>query len=68
MDNIFIERLCRRVKYEEIYLKEYRSVQELRGALKRYFAFYNNERSHRSLAGQTPSEVYFGEQKMMAAA
>jgi putative transposase len=60
-DNIMIERLWRSVKYEEIYLKEYESVSELIHALKHYFAFYNDERPHQSLDGQTPAEVYWGE-------
>lgn len=59
MDNIMIERLWRTVKYEEIYLKEYNSVGELKRALKVYFDFYNNERSHSSLGGKSPAEVYF---------
>ena len=58
MDNIFIERLWRSVKYEEIYLNEYESVYELRQALKRYFRFYNHERPHQSLGDRSPSEVY----------
>ncbi len=58
-DNIMIERLWRSVKYEEIYLKEYESVSELIHALKHYFAFYNDERPHQSLNGQTPAEVYW---------
>jgi putative transposase len=58
MDNIFIERLWRSVKYEEIYLNEYESVYELRQALKRYFQFYNHERPHQSLGDRSPSEVY----------
>lgn len=68
MDNIFIERLWRSVKYEEIYLKEYRSVDELRKALKKYFHFYNYHRPHQSFDGQTPAEVYFGQQEMRLAA
>lgn len=58
MDNIFIERLWRSVKYEEVYLKEYDSVRELIRSLKVYFDFYNNERPHASLGGKTPAEVY----------
>jgi putative transposase len=58
MDNIMIERLWRSVKYEEIYLKEYASVMELKQSLKRYFKFYNNERPHQSLNAMTPAEVY----------
>jgi len=60
MDNIMVERLWRSVKYEEVYLKEYESVGELTAALKRYFAFYNDERPHRSHGGRTPAEVYYG--------
>ena len=67
-DNIFIERLWRSVKYEEIYLKEYRSVDELRKALKKYLHFYNYYRPHQSFDGQTPAEVYFGQQEMRLAA
>jgi len=58
MDNIFIERLWRSVKYEEIYLHEYQNVKELIVALKKYFNFYNFERSHQSLDDQMPIEVY----------
>ena len=60
MDNIMVERLWRSVKYEEVYLKEYPSVRELRQSLKRYFDFYNNERPHQSFHGMTPAEVYNG--------
>ena len=60
MDNIMVERLWRSVKYEEIYLKEYASVAELIGALRRYFVFYNEERPHQGLDGHTPAEVYRG--------
>jgi len=58
MDNIFIERLWRSVKYEEIYLHEYQNVKELIVALKKYFNFYNFERTHQSLDDQIPIEVY----------
>jgi putative transposase len=57
-DNIFIERLWRSLKYEEIYLNEYRNVKELTKALKTYFDFYNNERFHQSLDDSTPAEIY----------
>lgn len=67
MDNIFIERLWRSVKYEEVYLKEYGSVEELRNALREYFEFYNYERPHQSFAGQTPAEIYRGEPMVQAA-
>lgn len=60
MDNIFIERLWRSVKYEEIYLKEYTSVEDLMRSLKVYFDFYNNQRPHASFGGKTPADVYWG--------
>ncbi len=60
MDNVFIERLWRSVKYEDIYLKEYSTVIELRYGLKQYFMFYNDERPHQSFDSYTPSEVYNG--------
>lgn len=59
MDNIFVERLWRTVKYEEVYLKDYTSVREASDSLSRYFRFYNCERGHQSLANLTPEEVYF---------
>jgi len=58
-DNIFVERLWRTVKYEEVYLHAYESVSAARAALTRYFAFYNCRRPHSSLDGQTPDTVYF---------
>jgi putative transposase len=67
-DNIMIERLWRSVKYEEIYLKDYESVSDLTHALKSYFAFYNHERPHQTLNGQTPAEVYWGETLVRQAA
>ncbi len=57
-DNIFVERLWRSVKYEEVYLREYREVKEAREGLGSYFEFYNRERPHSALKNQTPSEVY----------
>jgi putative transposase len=62
-DNIFIERLWRTVKYEEVYLKDYRDVLEAVGNLKSYFAFYNRERLHQALDYQTPAAIYFGKAK-----
>lgn len=59
LDNIFVERLWRSVKYEEVYLKEYRYVPEARAGLGNYFQFYNDERLHQSLAYQTPAAVYW---------
>jgi putative transposase len=62
-DNIFIERLWRSVKYEEVYLHSYESVSEARSSLSRYLSFYNMERMHSSLGNLTPYEVYFKEQE-----
>lgn len=62
-DNIFIERLWRTVKYEEVYLHSYQTVSEARTALSRYFCFYNTERIHSSLGNLTPYEVYVNEQE-----
>jgi putative transposase len=58
LDHIFVERLWRTVKYEDIYLKDYASVPALEAGLERYFAFYNDERLHQSLAYRTPAEVH----------
>jgi putative transposase len=58
LDNIFVERLWRTVKYEEIYLKKYDSLPDLLIGLTRYFQFYNQERRHQALSYQTPSQVY----------
>jgi len=57
-DNIFIERLWRSLKYEDIYLKDYQNMQELDKGLKNYFNFYNNQRGHQSLGYKTPVEIY----------
>jgi putative transposase len=57
-DNIFVERLWRSVKHEDIYLNGYATMGELLVGLTKYFAFYNNERSHQSLDNQTPQEVH----------
>jgi putative transposase len=59
IDNVFIERLWRSVKYEEVYLKAYESATEARTGLRNYFAFYNTRRTHQSLGSRTPDEVYF---------
>jgi putative transposase len=57
-DNIFVERLWRSVKYEEVYLHDYGTVGEARTGLGRYFPFYNEERLHESLAYKTPGQIY----------
>jgi len=61
-DNIFVERLWRTVKYEEVYPKNYQTVREAKTELAKYFHFYNTERLHESLGYRTPYEVYFEEQ------
>jgi putative transposase len=58
MDNVFIERLWRSVKYEDIYLREYATLAEARAGLKRWFARYNTWRPHQALDGLTPQAVY----------
>jgi putative transposase len=60
-DNIFIERLWRSVKYEEVYLNDYASVKTARSRLGGYFDYYNTERPHQALDYNTPAEVYFKE-------
>lgn len=60
LDNVFIERLWRTVKYEELYLKEYATVPELTAGLARYFDFYNTVRPHQALAYRVPTQVHFG--------
>jgi putative transposase len=58
-DNVFIERLWRSVKYEEIYLKAYESVGQARKSIANYLTWYNQQRPHSSLADKTPDEAYF---------
>jgi putative transposase len=60
LDNVFVERLWRTVKYEDIYIRCYEAVLELQRGLARYFAFYNQERLHQSLGYETPAVVYRG--------
>ena len=60
-DNVFVERLWRTVKYEEVYLRAYASVSEARASLARYLGFYNGTRPHSSLGGQTPDQAYFNQ-------
>ncbi|MGX1060575.1 transposase InsO family protein [Bradyrhizobium japonicum] len=67
-DNVFVERLWRTVKYEEVYLRAYDSVSEARASIAKYLAFYNQGRPHSSLDGRTPDEAYFGTQAMVMAA
>ena len=58
MDNVFVERLWRSVKYEEVYLKAYESVAEARAGLRAYLRFYNSERPHQALDYRTPAQVF----------
>ena len=58
LDNVFVERLWRTVKYEEVYLWRHETVPAMQAGLTRYFSFYNQERCHQSLANRTPAEVY----------
>ena len=60
LDNILVERFWRSLKYEDIYLRDYQTVGELRLGLKRYFEFFNGERFHQSLEYATPNEIYEG--------
>lgn len=60
IDNVFVERLWRSVKYEEVYLKAYETVAEARTGIGTYFQFYNSERRHQSMNRQTPDQVYVG--------
>lgn len=68
MDNVFIERLWRSVKYEEVYLHAYEDGAQARAGLGAYFEYYNSRRRHQGLAKQTPDEVYFNHQPLPQAA
>ena len=63
LDNIFVERLWRSVKYEDVYLRGYETVPELERGLTAYFRFYNHERLHQSLGYRTPVEVHAGREE-----
>ena len=67
-DNVFVERLWRTIKYEEIYLRAYDSVSEARASIGRYLAFYNARRPHSGLDRQTPDEAYFNSLQPIPAA
>jgi len=67
-DNVFVERLWRSVKYEEIYLRAYDTVGEARASIGRYLAFYNGRRPHSSLDRKTPDQAYFDKLPQTAAA
>ncbi len=67
-DNVFVERLWRSVKYEEVYLRAYDSVSDARASIGRYLGFYNGGRPHSSLAGSTPDRAYFNRPPLRLAA
>jgi putative transposase len=67
-DNVFIERLWRSVKYEEVYLHAYDTVSDSRAGIGRYFDLYNQWRPHCALGRKTPDSVYFSQQRLALAA
>ena len=67
-DNVFVERLWKSVKYEEVYLHAYDSVSAAKAGIARYLAFYNSRRPHRAHQGRTPDQMYFGLQELPLAA
>jgi putative transposase len=67
VDNVFVERLWRSVKYEEVYLRAYDNIRDARVSLGRYFAFYNSKRRHQSLDRRTPDSVYYQDAARLAA-
>jgi putative transposase len=60
IDNVFVERLWRSLKYEDVYLRDYTNLVEARAGIERYFHFYNTRRSHQALGHQTPADFYDG--------
>jgi putative transposase len=67
-DNVFVERLWRSIKYEEVYLHAYDSVSQARASVGRYLDFYNSRRPHSSLDGMTPDQAYFTQLPLRLAA
>ena len=67
-DNVFVERLWRSVKYEEVYLRAYETVGEARASIGRYLDFYNGRRPHQSLDDATPDQAYFNQPPFRLAA
>ncbi len=67
-DSVFVERLWRTVKYEEVYLRAHASVSEARASIGRYLDFYNGMRPHSSLGGQTPDQAYYNQPTPIPAA
>ncbi len=68
VDNVFVERLWKSVKYEHVYLHAYESVEQAKRQLTGYFTFYNSQRPHSSLGGTTPDTAYFGRLQIQSAA
>jgi putative transposase len=68
IDNIMVERLWRTVKYEDVYIKDYETVEDLIAGLRKYFRYYNYERSHQSLGDKTPAEIYWASESHRKAA
>ena len=66
-DNVFVERLWRTVKYEEVYLRAYETVSEARASIGRYLGFYNSRRPHSSLDRLTPDQAYVPSSHLAAA-
>ena len=67
VDNVFVERLWRSVKYEEVYLRAYDNVADAKRCLNNYFEFYNAERRHQALNKMTPDTIYYQSAAKMAA-
>jgi putative transposase len=67
-DNVFVERLWKSIKYEEVYLHAYETVSDAKAGIARYIAFFNTRRPHKALDRKTPDEVYFASQSLAAAA
>lgn len=67
-DNVFVERLWKSIKYEEVYLHAYENVSAAKAGIARYLSFYNSHRPHRALDGQTPDTLYFNPSPLAAAA
>ena len=67
-DNVFVERLWRTIKYEEVYLRAYESVSDARASIGRYLQFYNERRPHASLDSMTPDQAYFTQLPFRSAA
>ncbi len=68
LDNVFVERLWRSVKYEEVYTQDYQTPKEARQGLTRYFEYYNHERPHQALDYRTPAELYLGPRQSIVVA